>query len=98
MTKKKRGRRRVTVAMSVAVSAAQIGIATGPAAAAAAGIQTALSGGVLTITGTARDDTIHVGRGLSGAISLNGHTVSIKGVTQTVGTVHSITIIGGAGN
>lgn len=53
---------------------------------------------LLTVLGDTGDNSISVGRDVTGVITINGVDVVINGVTVTVANVHRIVIKGGSGS
>ena len=56
------------------------------------------SGGILTVTGDAQDNTIEVSRNAAGALLVNGGAVSIKGGSPTVANTSLIQVFGNNGH
>jgi Ca2+-binding RTX toxin-like protein len=56
------------------------------------------SGGILTVTGDAQDNTIEVSRNAAGALLVNGGAVSIRGGSATVANTKLIQMFGNGGH
>jgi len=90
-------RRRGMVGVSAAVTALATALVLAPPASARTTAHVS-DGGVLTVSGDARNNSIIVSRTRNGAIKVNGGAVEISGAGATVANVTSIVVRGGRGS